>query len=96
MVGLLTIAKFDDLLQSSDFIEILLNCKAKETDMQLTLTQAKLEKKSTCYQFSTIGITECYVYHSLSNLSWFNDYLNLQYQMCIILNEKPIVLNLAL
>ena len=62
MVGLLTIAKFDDLLLSSDFNEILLNCKAKETDMQLTLTQAKLEKKSTCNQFFKIGITECYVY----------------------------------
>ena len=62
MVGLLTVAKFDDLLLSSDFNEILLNCQAKETDMQLTLTQAKLEKKSTCYQFSKIGITECYVY----------------------------------
>ena len=45
MVGLLTVAKFDDLLLSSDIYEILLNCKAKETDMQLTLTQAKLEKK---------------------------------------------------
>ena len=62
MVGLLTLTKFDDLLLSSDFNEILLNCKAKETDMQLTLTQAKLEKKSTCCQFSKIGITECYVY----------------------------------
>ena len=62
MVGLLTVAKFDDLLLSSDFNEISLNCKAKETDMQLTLTQVKLEKKSTCYQFSKIGITECYVY----------------------------------
>ena len=54
--------KFDDLLLSSDFNEISLNCKAKETDMQLTLTQVKLEKKSTCYQLSKIGITECYVY----------------------------------
>ena len=62
MVGLLTVAKFDDLFLSSDFNEILLNCKAKETDMQLTLTQAKLEKKSTCNQFFKIGITECYVY----------------------------------
>ena len=62
MVDLLTVAKFDDLLLSSDFYEKLLNYKAKETDMQLTLTQAKLEKKSTCYQFPKIGITECYVY----------------------------------
>ena len=62
MVGLLTVAKFDDLLLSSDFYEILLNCKAKETDIQLTFTQAQLEKKSTWYQFSKIGITECYVY----------------------------------
>ena len=64
MVGLLTVAKFDDLLLSLDFYEIIsiLNCKAKETDMQLTLTQAKLNKKITCYQFSKIGITECYVY----------------------------------
>ena len=62
MVDLLTVANFDDLLLSSDFNEILLNCQAKETDMQLTLTQAKLEKKITCYPFSKIGITECYVY----------------------------------
>ena len=41
---------------------IILNCKTKETDMQLTLTQVKLEKKITCYQSSKIGITECYVY----------------------------------
>ena len=46
MVGLLTVAKFDDLLLSSDFNEIILNCKTKETDMQLPLTQAKLERKS--------------------------------------------------
>ena len=42
-------------------------------DMQLTLTQAKLEKKSTCYQLSKIGITECYVYQiGLMNLTKFS------------------------
>ena len=68
MVGLLTVAKFDDLLLSSDFNEILLSCKAKETDMQLTLTQAKLEKKTTCYQFPKIGITACYCYGAVYRL----------------------------
>ena len=70
MVGSLTLAKFDDLLLSSDFYEIILilNCKAKETDMQLTLTQAKLEKKTTCYQFPKIGITACYCYGAVYRL----------------------------